>query len=68
MSDKVAREEYRRFNCHRYKVLTDITYGYNEADELIYADCSLEYSKRCDGYERTGFRCPYRFPHSLKEH
>ena len=66
MSNEIT-EEYRRFNCHKYKVLTDITYRYNEAHELIYADCSLEHSKRCNGYEPSGRRCPYRYPHSLKE-
>ncbi len=63
----VAKEEYRRFNCHRYKVLTDIHYVFNEENELISASCSLQSCKRCDGYESPERKCPYRYPHALKE-
>lgn len=67
MSNDVIREERRRFNCHKYKVLTYITYGYNESGDLIFASCSLESAKHCNGYESPERLCPYRFPHSLKE-
>lgn len=63
----IHREEYKRFNCHRYKVLSNITYGYDKNDDLIYADCSLQQIKHCDGYESPERKRPYRYPISLKE-
>lgn len=63
----VSFEEYRRFNCHRYKILCTITYGYNKDNELIYANCSLQDSKHCPGYESPDRKCPYRYPRNLKE-
>lgn len=63
----ISKEEYHRFNCHKYKILTNIIYGYNKNDELIYAQCSLKDEKHCDGYESPERKCPYRYPHSLKD-
>lgn len=63
----VVKEEYRRFNCYRYKVLTNIVYGYNENDKLIYSSCSLKEEKHCDGYESPQRKCPYYLPHLLTE-
>lgn len=50
----ISKEEYHRFHYHKYKILTNIIYGYNKNDELIYAQCSLKDEKHCDGYESPG--------------
>lgn len=63
----IEKEERRRFNCHRYKILTDITYGYDKNGNLVYADCSIMERKHCQGYESPDRKCPYRYPHLLKE-
>ena len=63
----ICKEEYHRFNCHKYKILTDIVYGYNSNDELIFTQCSLKDKKHCDGYESPNRKCPLAFPHLLKD-
>ena len=63
----IFKEEYKRFNCHRYKVLTYITYGYDKNNNIIYAHCSLQDDKNCNGYESPERKCPYRYPIDLKD-
>lgn len=63
----IHREEHRRFNCHRYKILADITYGYDINKNLIFANCSLQNDKGCRGYESPDRKCPYRYPATLKD-
>ena len=63
----IYQEEYRCFKCFRYKILTNITYGYDENETLIYANCSLQDEKHCRGYESPDRKCPYRYPRALKD-
>ena len=63
----IVREEYRRFNCYKYKILTNITYGYDKDDNLIYSSCSIKEQKHCNGYELSDRICPYFHPHCLKD-
>lgn len=63
----IHNEEHRRFNCHKYKIFTYITYGYDKNQNIIFARCSLQDDKHCNGYESPERKCPYRYPIGLRD-
>jgi|GEM_PF-5169834 hypothetical protein len=45
----MGRDEYRRFNCPKFKISIEITYRYDtETNKLVCIECPMKNSKRCD--------------------
>ncbi len=62
----MLKDEFRKFTCRRYTVLTTIHYVYDD-EKLIECTCSLKEDKKCNGYQSPDRKCPLIAPHSLKD-